>query len=191
MAYTDYTPSASAALFPLTITIPDDAEMETSGVGAFNTALEQLGNRTESAIYQFRGTFTATQQLYTLAPFTVIDTTTGDNVNVGGTDCTIGFGIRDVDDYITCHASFSVQTGLSDTTVSLITRVGAGIWAIRHELFVPASTFTLAHLQCTVIAASAGLHEAAVLVTNDATPGTTVIRGGLMFTGHVWRSTPP
>jgi hypothetical protein len=166
MAYTDYTPSA---VFDPTVSIPDDAELEASGIGAVNAGLEGLADRTE---------YNANRIYVTGANYGEIDVSILERKNTTAlysweetmvdVDALVG------DIILVTYSLVVVTTNPTPACVVSLIAAPAAIAPLTVELqSIKVFASTRAHicLQGTYVVANNGVHEFKLTFQNDGAGG--------------------
>ena len=184
MAYTPYTPVPAASL-TANIDLPDDAELETSGIGALNAPLEELADRIAAGSTLL---FAAATDVYGTSGSTIESITNDADYHV------FPDGISDADhtvslvtgDAVHVMVSFGFGVGATDATVEMrgVGPGGSGV-VLTPQSMVYTGTFTHVTLHCVYVSTFTGDLTFTVRAKHAfAVPGDTWIATGQM----VWTS---
>lgn len=196
MAYTAYTPDPTTSVEETDdIDLPDDAELESAGIGAFNAPLEDLADRVAKA--GARATFDVNWSETAGSLGVMMDELEDTDVarflrsSVGGADIEISVGSNDGDLFIVT-AAFAVETALSVTTEVYLgayeTGVGGYEGAFGSAVLVPAGTWTQVTLHGVFAATVDGSVTFAVEWRNVQSTGAAQAYGLFAMTVTRWRN---
>lgn len=183
MAYTAYTPNAStAAELDDDIDLPDDSELESAGVGAFDSPLEDLADRIAKA----KNLVAVSKSYYGNAGsvvFSNLNSTAVKTVQSGGSDADhVVSGVLDGDD-ILVSVVFFLQTTAGAACDLRLECTGVGSHTV-HTLTSTANSYYMIVMQGVVTATADGNAKLFVTLENDAAGagvGTQVV-GEMMWT---------
>lgn len=143
MAYTPYTPVTTGAPPLADIDLPDDSELETSGVGAFDAPLQDLADRIAGVHARVARDGFNVALFGTVGGFTIdswLDSVVTHTVQFGGVDAIVTIaGVTD--DMLRITATFGAFAFTCDTQVCLRVTYGA-VSEVVYGLTLIANMYT-------------------------------------------------
>jgi len=186
MAYTSYTPNASgASAGTADVDIPDDSELESSGIGAIDTPMEDIADRV-AANYTAVNGYKLGYQRYGSAG-SVLDTNLANTslytVQSGGSDASASLTGCLTDDEILVVVSFMLQTTATNKCEVKLYQNSPSNYTMNH-FEIGVGNYTLVTLHGVTTLSSDGTATFVVKLQNDtsgAGVGSQVI-GEMMWT---------
>lgn len=193
MAYTTYTPTK--AVFA-DVDLPDDSELETSGIGAIDTPLETIADGLLRVTERVENSGHASGSWGTLG--SVMDTITGAVAETvqydpggGFVDVELQTGSHSVNDSVFVIATFNAYSDTEDADVRLRATETGGAFAtgvVQAQRLPGAGQLVTVVVQGVWTVVAAGGIDFTLEGVNAATPNNLYIYGGLNISAHVMRN---